>query len=264
MSDRAANSLAVDAAGDCLWELFHENSKIGRYDNLPGRSSVRRVETDLAPPPAFRQYPMTPLPLVSALDWSHLSTGLTGALPASFTSEQLSTVLGATRGLLAPAETSPGERLWPRVEGAPVAFQLFVHCVHVEGLDAGLYYYDPGAHCLRLLRSGAHSRTIASSMSNEVAVTESEVFLFLAADFATADVPHGNRAYRLLLLDVGRLAQATHFAADRLNLDCVQVDYYFDREVDTWLGLDGVLQSTVLVLGVSRGAPHKKGFFGKS
>jgi SagB-type dehydrogenase family enzyme len=257
MNELITNDSGACPVEDFLWELFHENSKIGRYDSLlnsPGDHWARREAADAAD---FRQYPLIPLPVVSP------PVSLTVPNPAfqsneqaqaskSFTVSQLATLLAGACELASRAATARWDLVGPspQRQGLPPALRLFAHCMHIEGLGAGLYYYDTRALHLRLLNPGGHSGRIGGAVLDTNLALEAELLLFLTARLTPADLPHGNRDYRLLLLDAGRLAQSFHLVAQSLDLHCIQLGYYFDREIDGWLDLDGISQSTLVILAI--------------
>ena len=74
--------------------------------------------------------------------------------------------------------------------------------------------------------------------------------LFVTAEFARSTFKYGERGYRFVLLEAGHLAQNVNLAAAGLGLGCLDVGGYYDRQVDEWLGLDGVTHSTVYLLAL--------------
>ncbi len=231
------------AAEADVWELFHENAKLGRHDPHFAWADWRATGPAASEPRPFAQYRAVVLPPRSPLPGDggdvSLHTGHLGALLAE-----------AHEPLASPG--GPPAR--------PGPFHLFLHCIHLEGLDAGLYYYDPPSHLLRLLSPGGHSGAIAAAMPDGQAVRESEVVAFITAELEWLAFPDASRAYRSLLLEAGARAQALQMAAARLGLACVPVADYFDREIDAWLGLDGVSQSTLLLRAIGRPrGPDAKG-----
>jgi SagB-type dehydrogenase family enzyme len=259
MSDLLRTDRNWPALEDSLWELFHENSKIGRWDSLLNGAGTYRAVSSAAERPDFRAYPAVRLP---EADLSELRVSLTPApagstptgKPAAVQLPQLATLLGGGCRLAAMADCERWDFTGPAAAALalPQPFRLFVHCVHVEGLEAGLYYYDTTAHLLRLINPGGHASAIAAAMLSPTIAVESEVMFFLSTRLTSADLPHGNRDYRLLLVEVGRLAHSFQLVANHLELSCVQVGSFFDRQMDAWLALDGVTQSVLLVLGIGQ------------
>ena len=65
--------------------------------------------------------------------------------------------------------------------------------------------------------------------------------------------PHGERGYRLGLIEAGRLVERLVHAAASLGLAAIETGDFYDREFDVLLGLDGVTAGTLALVAVGSG-----------
>ena len=79
-----------------------------------------------------------------------------------------------------------------------------------------------------------------------------------AVNFAWTDVvertrhKYQERAYRYIWWDVGHVAQNLHVAANALGLGVSTVGRWMDREMNRYLGIDGVSHLSVLMASVGK------------
>lgn len=251
---------------DEIWELFHQNSKIGRYyAGLPDEvvaAEMRRMWESYP----YEAYPAvalpaerTPLssPLGAAIE-SRTSTH--SFVPHQITLADLASVLHAACGVNRPA----GDTGYPRSlrvvpsSGGLYPLEVFVHSAQVEGTRAGLYHYNPVDHELRRLREGDLSREIGSAMVQDEIAYDATLVVFITAAFERVTFKYGARGYRFALLEAGHLAQNLNLAAGALGLGVLNIGGFFDREIDELLRLDGLAYSTVYMVAVGKSAEDGK------
>jgi SagB-type dehydrogenase family enzyme len=132
--------------------------------------------------------------------------------------------------------------------GALYPLELYVHVGHVDGLDPGLYHYDPEDHTLDVLRAGADPATVAGLLVQDDLARSAAAMIFVSAVFYRSTFKYGDRGYRFVLLEAGHLAQNAILCAHELGLASAPLGGYADRDVDRYLGFDGVSESTIYVL----------------
>ncbi len=143
---------------------------------------------------------------------------------ATMTSEQLGMILGfGYRGIKADKS---GQFLDP----ARIATYLSVH--RVEGLDAGLYRYDPCNSRVLLLRRGYFAREDCEIGLGQELMRDASVIVYHLADIDDAVTSTGERAYRYLNLDAGHIGQRINLAALKLDLGVSGIGGYFDDQVN--------------------------------
>lgn len=244
------------------WELFHENSKIGRYyAGLPDEAvaaEMRRMWESFpydAYPAVALPPERTPLssPLGAAIE---TRTSTHSFVPHRITLADLASLLHAGCGVNRPA----GEGGYPRSfrvvpsPGGLYPLEVFVHSAQAEGVRAGLYHYSPVGNELRRLREGDLSREVGSVLMQGEIAYDATLVVFITAVFERVTFKYGARGYRFALLEAGHLAQNLNLAAGALGLGALNIGGFFDREADELLRLDGLAYSTLYLVAVGKPA----------
>lgn len=245
---------------DLVWELFHENSKTSRWDPLPPAPAIRARMDRLLEALSFDSYPAIELPAPRTGLALSLSDAIAGRKtgrrmePCPLTLEQVSTLLHYAYGITRSNEGTVFPRPFRAVPsgGALYPLELFFHSARIEGLDAGLYHYNPTAHCIRFLRYGDESRKISDLLVQSNIAVESSLILYMTAIFERSVFKYGNRGYRFVLLEAGHVGQNLNLVAAAMGLGTVNIGGYFDRSADELLGIDGLTHSTVYMMAIGK------------
>jgi len=254
-----------------LIELFHENSKTSRHERHPtftlhpSDEAVIRVMDRFRRVKPFRDRDKIPLPQEHPPTARSFDDVLRSRETArsfdggALTLASLSRILIGSYGVTRDNE----ETVFPRPfrcipsGGALYPLELYIHARHVEGLDAGLYHYDPEDHELDVLGTEAAQGDatapltvvdpaqmfVQTDLAEQAAAT-----IFVSARFYRTTFKYGARGYRFILLEAGHLAQNAILLAGSVDAQAAVVGGYFDRDVDRYLGLDGVEESVVYVV----------------
>ena len=143
----------LEAGEERLWELFHENSKVRPFDRGIVSDQIARLMADQYDHFAFdgcARIPLGPpggleVPLGAAIRRRRTPQALA---PRTIGLVDLSTLLFHANGITRP-ET---DGLFPRPfraapsGGAMYPLDLFIHTAQIEGLQSGLYHYNPHRH----------------------------------------------------------------------------------------------------------------------
>lgn len=127
---------------------------------------------------------------------------------------------------------------------------LFGAVHNVEGIDSGVYYYDPTRHTLELLRAGdvraGLQASITSLMFNMFQIN---LCFFPVANYEPRLAAYGDRWYRVQNMEAGIIVQRLYLAAAALGLGChTQLGFHVDA-VNELLGLgESPLTSLIQVL----------------
>jgi SagB-type dehydrogenase family enzyme len=253
-------SRRAETGDDSPWELFHENSKTGRYDGLPPLEYIRQRMARLLEALPYDQYPAVDLPVSPLPLETTLAEALAGRVtarglePGRLTVTQLATLLHYAYGVTRSNEGTVFPRPFRVVPsgGALYPLELFFHSTHVDGLQPGLYHYHPLRRNLRFLRYGDESRRLAEALVQRDLALDTAIVIFITAIFERSVFKYGDRGYRFVLLEAGHVAQNLNLVAGALGFGSVNIGGYFDRQVDELLGLDGLAHSTVYLVGVGR------------
>ncbi len=263
---RRLRSVVLPSRGeDEVWELFHEASKVGRYDEFPPQEAILERMKELAEALDFDTFPAIALPtrlppMKLSLSEAILSRASARALkPCLVPLDALATLLhhayGVTRddrgaGFPRPFRAAPsGGALYP--------LELFFHTRHVEGVPPGLYHYSPVRNEVRRIRDGDQSARIADALvpfQSQLA-RDATLVVFVTALFERSTFKYAARGYRFVLLEAGHVAQNLNLIATGLELACLNVGGFYDRQADELLGLDGLTHSTIYMVAIGGHAP---------
>ncbi|MCB9834009.1 MAG: SagB/ThcOx family dehydrogenase [Planctomycetes bacterium] len=148
------------------------------------------------------------------------------------TREQLSDLLGQA---YAPQRRLATEGRCEYFDPARLRTWLSIH--EVEGLDAGLYRYDPVAHVLLLIRRGRHEAEDHHVALGQDLARQAAVVIYHSADLVETEAALGARGYRFLGLDAGHIGQRLNLDALALGLGASGIGGYFDDEVNALFGM---------------------------
>jgi SagB-type dehydrogenase family enzyme len=248
---------------DCVWELFHENSKVVRSGHALSDDEVvaRMKEFYLSLP--FTGNPSIELPrrlsaLKVPLEKAIVSRiSVRNMEPCPLELKLVATLLhyayGESRdnkgtGLPRPFRVVPsGGGLYP--------LEIFFYSGCVDGLEKGIYHYDPSKSNLHLVSSGDKIEQICKGMVYPEITRAASLIIFITAIFERSTFKYGERGYRFILLEAGHVAQNMNLVTIGLGLGCVNLGGFYDRDIDNLLGLDGVTHSTVYMVAI--GAPKE-------
>jgi SagB-type dehydrogenase family enzyme len=143
-----------------------------------------------------------------------------------------------------PRRTSPSG-------GARHPGEVYVMALRVQGLRPGLYHYHSARHRLELVGHGASpARAARYCAHQEYAGNAAALFLMTAVFPRAMWKYHRPRAYRVVLLDAGHLAQTFCLVATWLGLAPFCTAALKDSLIEQDLRIDGVRESILYVVGV--------------
>lgn len=266
MSLESVERQLINPERDTVWEVYHENSKMSWHDQYPinkmhlSDAAVVQMMRRLHDVKPFKGAPQVQLPssmpasersfddvLFNRVSARQFNGGGVGV-------EQLAKILimgyGVTRDNAGthfprPFRTIPsGGALYP--------LDIYVYAARVEGLEAGLYHYNPLKHSLDVLRIRDEAARISKFFIQGDLASKAAAVFFITATFARTTFKYGDRGYRFIFLEAGHLAQNANLTAQEMGLATTNVGGYVDRDVDRYLGLDGVNESTVYLMLVGQ------------
>jgi SagB-type dehydrogenase family enzyme len=224
-------------AGAESWEfhdlLFHARSRMGGHGRDKGFGATYHRGPH-APLPAVKP-PMTdehrPLPVpdlerlraedppLAEVMERRRSTRTHG--PRPLTKAQLGEFLYRTARVRSTVDSPEGQfssRPYPGAGGC-YELELYLSISTCQGLEPGLYHYDPGAHRLvRLSGMTAEVKRLLQQAAPGSGSTPPQVLITLAARFQRVFWKYESMAYALILKDVGVLYQSMYLAATAMGL----------------------------------------------
>lgn len=259
---RPVDRFLLSEGEDVAWETFHENSKTSRaephiyFPHHPSDQTVvammrglrevkpyaDRAKITLPPDP-----PGVPVLLEDAL-LRRESARSFGPGPVALA--DLGKLLRCSVGVTRDNAGTPFPRPFRATPsgGALYPLELYLWARDVDGLEPGLYHYDPAEHELDVLGQV----DLAPAFVQRDLVESAAAVLLLSAVFFRSVFKYGERGYRFILIEAGHVAQNALLAAAGENLAAVPVGGYFDRDIDRAMLLDGLHESVVYTLLVGQ------------
>lgn len=227
----------------------------------PEPEAFRTLSTAKAPP-VINDYPGCPqipladdeLPLSCSLDEvlkQRSSRRDFSSLPLA--SAELATLLCRAYGVRShiraynvrdfPMRTCP-------TSGGLQAVELYLVAHLVDGVEKGLYHFHPERLSLEQIDRGYMRRKVVQSCTFQEWIGSAPVVLFIVCDTRKLVWKYGRRAYRMVHIDAGIVAENLHLVATALGLSSCMVAGYVDDAINHLLGIDGREEFIALLLVV--------------
>ncbi len=186
------------------------------YDALTGRRSIRQ----------FSDVPMTLLELSYLLDATC----------------RIQKVIGDNVASLRPAPSG----------GARHAFETYLVVNNVEGLENGTYHYLPLSHQLEKLSLSIDPEQLVDSVNGQKFVASSHVVFYFSAVPYRAEWRYGLKSHKVMLIDLGHLAQNLYLAAEGIRAGACAIASYDQDKADAIFELDGIDEFIVYIVPVGK------------
>jgi len=135
-----------------------------------------------------------------------------------------------------PGDLPAGRRPHGPVGRGPVSLELLLIVSRVEGLEPGVYRYDPAGHELSLLSVGRRAASLQEAALEQEAVGEAAAIIVLLGLYERTAIKYGERAERYVLIEAGHAAQNILLQATDRGLGAVPIGAFEDEEVRRILG----------------------------
>lgn len=246
-------------------EDYHEASRIyaGVTDpRVVGAVQLERsLEMRITASRSAKRYPQRPFVPLPAASLGHATLASAIAArrsrrsfgPRPLELSGLATLLHAAYGVTAAIDGTPQALRTVPSGGALYPLELYVVAHRVDGVDQALFHYDAVRHGLELLRplespAGPELSPYAEPLAESAAVVA------MTAMFWRSRFKYGARAYRFALMEAGHVGQNLLLAAAALGLDAVPLGGFYDRNIDAFLGVDGIYEASLYLVPVGYGA----------
>ena len=243
---------------DLVWELFHENSKIGRYDYSISNEEALFWMTRLSESLSYDRAIQKPLPsslcqldtpLGEVLVQRRNATKI-NSIALSF--KEIATILHYSYGVTQDNSNTSFPRSFRACPSAGALYPLeiyFYSSPHNE-IKPGIYHYNPITNVISFIREGNFNNKIAEAVIYESVIKNAALILFITSVFDRSIFKYNNRGYRFALMEAGHLVQNVDLICTAMKLALVNIGGFYDREVDHFLGLDGINHSTIYMVSV--------------
>jgi SagB-type dehydrogenase family enzyme len=181
------------------------------------------------------------------------------ASEASFTVARLAAVLQMTAGI---RHSSAGRlKRWAATAGNLGSVELFVAVRRVDGLEPGLYFYEPREDALAALRwrsGGPDADTFLAQALPGAGPPWPDALVVLTGAFHRLARKYGPFAYRLVQLDAGAAVSQMHLVARSLGLWARTARTWDDGALESGLGLEAPQEQSTAVVELWRSAPGNR------
>jgi SagB-type dehydrogenase family enzyme len=246
-------------------EIFHENTKFNKVYNYRSMKTVEQLPRTVS---VIKQ-DYSGHDTVSLPEAEPLSCDLDNVLSRRRSVRKFSDMGVSKRDLgsllghsVRPTETKQQNGITETFRPYPSAGGLFpidLYPVITNGVnvDEGIYHYSPRDHALCLLKSdttasdssGFRGTFLDADFARGV-VSDAAITIVLTGNFSRIKVKYGPVGYRFALIEAGHIAQNLHLVAEALGLGSVPLGGFIDQELDDFIGVDGVNESTVYALAI--------------
>jgi SagB-type dehydrogenase family enzyme len=222
------------------------------------RSGIRDTGLSYPRGAPFKEYPevtvrhplQPPREPVPADLWQILARrrSLRRYLDRYLTQEELAALVWATQGVTA-ASPSYLLRTAPSAGALyPVETYLAIH--KVEEMEPGIWHLNLPDFSLELLTGRDTRQALVQACLGQRFMGESAVDFIWTGILNRAMWKYRERAIRYIFLDAGHICQNLMLAATALNLGCCPVGAFFDEDVESLVGIDGLEEVALYLAAV--------------
>jgi SagB-type dehydrogenase family enzyme len=248
--------------------FFHFSTRGGHYSrDLHAHDRALRAKARTAPPPQpTKSLPgiAVPLPdpqpvdglervLLQRRTWRNFSPdpvsvrSVSSLLRLTWGVQKRATVKGQGPVVL---KTSPSG-------GARHPVEAYLLSLNVADLERGVFHYDAAAHTLTNVKTKLHRRALVDALAGQTYFANAAAIVVMSAVFARSMWRYSSsRAYRVVIADLGHLGQTFCLVATALGLAPFCTMAFDDGRLDALIGVDGVAEAAMYVVGVGAPAAH--------
>jgi SagB-type dehydrogenase family enzyme len=147
--------------------------------------------------------------------------------------KDLSQLLWAAQGI---TDEARGLRTAPSA-GAIYPLEIYVAAAMVDGIDPGLYKYDPSNHSLILRKDGDIREDICNASLRQGSIKNAAAVIVYSAVIKRTVSRYGDKAPKYVYIEAGHSAQNVYLQAEALDLGTVAIGAFNDKGVKEVLGL---------------------------
>jgi SagB-type dehydrogenase family enzyme len=163
----------------------------------------------------------------------------------AITLEQLSQLLWAAQGITNPS----GWRTAPSAGGL-YPLKVYVVIGNVEGVDAGIYEYEPGKHALKKIKDGDQRQSLMQAGLNQEWIGQGAIDIVITAVYEITTSKYGDRGVMYVHMEAGHATQNICLQAVGLKLGTVTVGAFENEKVQDVLGVpDDVVPLYIMPVG---------------
>jgi SagB-type dehydrogenase family enzyme len=165
--------------------------------------------------------------------------------PGSLELAEVAQLLWAAQGVT----DARGHRTAPSA-GALYPLELLLVAGEVEGLQAGVYWYEPGDHVVTAHMEGDWRAELSQAALDQAWVREAPTVVVITAIYERTTGKYGQRGVQYVHMEVGAAAQNLYLQAQSLGLGTVFVGAFHDDQIAALLQLgEGQVPLALLPVG---------------
>ena len=130
----------------------------------------------------------------------------------------------------------------------------YVVCAELDGLDAGVYHFDPATFSLDALREGDYRGALATAAGPGAGVADAPVTVVLTSEWWRNAWKYRGRTYRHAFWDSGTVVANLLGTAHAFDLPASVAAGFDDRAVADLLGVDPATEAPLELVPVGEGA----------
>lgn len=237
------------------WQFYHENSKSHDFDiyhqfNI-GYAGVLETLSETLPHEDCLKISLNSsidpmdISLCRAIRERRSARSFSGG---SLAISKLGALLTCAYGCSKNRHFEGGFPRTPRlVPSGGALYPLDIYCLamDIEGLDAGIYYYDPLSDELCVRRAPVVGSQLQAAFLYPDLIRNASLVVVIAATFQRNCCKYGEKGYRLALFEAGHVAQNINLACVALDLKACNVAGFIDDKLNELLCLDGSAQAAL-------------------
>ncbi|GAB4337868.1 MAG: hypothetical protein Kow0037_21330 [Calditrichia bacterium] len=241
---------------------YHENSG---YSFEKVKTLYREFANEPAPPSVkeFPGRPKIPLTISEALRTDNLENSLTIASrfqtfrkisDEPIEAQKLVDLLYLTNGVTLEKDLTNRKLFFRAAPSASALYPTDIYLLvkNVNGLEPGLYYFNPEAKQLVSINSSVDLGKFRNSTFNLALLNDAPALLVLAGNLPRVAWKFESRAYRYCLQDAGYVLQNLLVGAASLGLACNYTGDFADDQLNELLGLDGNDEFSLVLAAVGK------------
>jgi len=147
--------------------------------------------------------------------------------------KQVSQVLWAAQGI-----TKEGgfKRAAPSA-GALYPLEIYLVVKKVEGLEPGVYHYNPAHHTIVLTLKGDYQNSLARACLDQMFIANAPLCIVITAEYERTTIKYGERGIRYVHMEAGHVGQNICLETVALGLGTVPVGAFRDDKISKMLNL---------------------------
>jgi SagB-type dehydrogenase family enzyme len=136
--------------------------------------------------------------------------------------------------------------------GGLTSIEVYPLVLNVKGIRQGVFHYDSLNHRLDFLREGYFKDYVRNKLLFQPEFSDAAALLILTSWFSKLKFKYGERGYRYAFLDAGHVGGHMYLIAACLNLACCGICGFYDDEVNSLIGVDGLDESAIYLIALGQ------------